>query len=80
VAQTLGVSRSSLVEQLARQIKPRRRYRKAQDAAVLEEVRKLVKQRPTWGCRRIAAALNRQNAAAVRPRINRKRVFRLMKV
>jgi putative transposase len=80
VAQTLGVSRSNLVEQLARQSKPRRRYHKAQDAAVLEEVRKLVKQRPTWGYRRIAAALNRQKEAAGQPKVNHKRVFRLMKV
>jgi transposase-like protein len=47
VAQTLGVSGSNLVEQLAKTSKPRRRYDKAQDAAVLEEVRKLVRQRPT---------------------------------
>ena len=47
VAETLGVSRSNLVERLAAGAKPRRRYQKAQDAAVLPLVRRLVDARPT---------------------------------
>jgi putative transposase len=47
VAETLGVSRSNLVERLAGGAKPRRRYHKAQDAAVLPLVRRLVDARPT---------------------------------
>jgi len=58
VATTLGVSRSNLVERLAGGAKPRRRYQKAQDAAVLQLVRRLVDARPTYGYRRIAALLN----------------------
>ncbi len=52
VAETLGVSRSNLVERLAGGAKPRRRHQKAQDAAVLPLVRRLVDARPTYGYRR----------------------------
>jgi hypothetical protein len=55
VAETLGVSRSNLVEQLAEGGKPRRRHHKAQDAAVLPLVRRLVDARPTYGYRLITA-------------------------
>ena len=42
VAQTLGVSRSNLHARLVRSAKPRRRYHKAQDAAVLPLITALV--------------------------------------
>jgi putative transposase len=80
VAETLGVSRSNLVERLAGSAKPRRRYQKAQDAAVLPLVRRLVDARPTYGYRRITALLNRDLAADGRALANHKRVYRLMKV
>jgi putative transposase len=63
VAETLGVSRSNLVERLARSAKPRRRHHKAKDAAVLPRVRRLVDARPAYGYRRITALLNRDLAA-----------------
>lgn len=47
VAETLGVSCSNLIERLAGGAKPRRRYQKAQDAAVLPLMRRLVDARPT---------------------------------
>jgi hypothetical protein len=80
VAETLGVSRSNLVEQLAEGGKPRRRHHKAQDAAVLPLVRRLVDARPTYGYRRITALLNRDLAADGRAPANHKRIYRLMKV
>ena len=80
VAETLEVSRSNLVERLARGAKPRRRYQKAQDAAVLPLVRRLVDARPTYGYRRITALLNRDLAAEGLTPANHKRVYRLMKV
>jgi hypothetical protein len=40
VAETLEVSRSNLVERLVGGAKPRRRYQKAQDEAVLPLVRR----------------------------------------
>lgn len=80
VAETLGVSRSNLVERLAGGAKPRRRYQKAQDAAVLPLVRRLVDARPTYGYRRITALLNRDLAAEGLTPANHKRIYRLMKV
>ena len=76
VAQTLGVSRSNLIERLKACAKPRRRYHKAQDAAVLPLLRRLVDERPTYGYRRITALVNRQLAAPA----NHKRIYRLMKL
>ncbi|PZX10857.1 hypothetical protein LX81_04141 [Palleronia aestuarii] len=49
VAETLGVSRSNLHARLNGSAKPRRRYHKAQDAAVLPLITALVAARPTYG-------------------------------
>jgi hypothetical protein len=73
VAETLGVSRSNLVERLAGSAKPRRRHQRAQDAAVLPLVRRLVDARPTYGYQRITALLNRDLAADGLARANHKR-------
>jgi transposase-like protein len=80
VAEALGVSRSNLAERLAGGAKPRRRYQKAQDAAILPLVRRLVDARPTYGYRRITALLNRDLAEQGLAPANQKRVYRLMKV
>ena len=52
VADTLGVSRSNLHERVSGRTKPRRRYRKAQDAALLPLIERLVAKRPAYGYRR----------------------------
>ena len=49
VAGVLGVSRSNLHERLHGSAKPRRSYHKAQDAAVLPRIERLVAKRPTYG-------------------------------
>ena len=54
VADTLGVARSNLIDRLAGRTKPRRRYHKAQDAAVVPMITALVAARPTYGYRRIS--------------------------
>ena len=78
VADTLGVSRSNLVERLKGRSKPRGSYHKAEDAELLPIIRRLVNQRPTYGYRRIAALLNRERRAANKPVVNAKRVHRIM--
>lgn len=78
VASTLGVARSNLSKRLRGSAKPRRRYHKAQDGAVLPLLKRLVAARPTYGYRRIAALMNRELAASGAPPINHKRVYRLM--
>ena len=52
VAETIGVARSNLVERLNGRAKPRRRYHKARDEAILPLVQRLVDARPTYGYRR----------------------------
>jgi transposase InsO family protein len=78
VAQTLGVSRSHLHERLRHGSKLRSNYRKSEDAELLEPVRRLVDERPTYGYRRIGALLNRERLQAGLPRLNHKRIYRLM--
>jgi hypothetical protein len=60
---------------LAGASRPRRRYRKAQDAAVLPLITKLAPARPTYGYRRITALLNRKLRAEGAPPVNHKRVY-----
>lgn len=78
VADTIGVSRSNLVEQLAGRSKSRGRYARQGDGELLAAIRQLTDARPTYGYRRITALLNRARRAAGVPRVNHKRVFRLM--
>ena len=72
VADTLGVSRSNLIERLKGRSKPRGSYHKAEDAELLPIIRRLVDQRPT------AALLNRERRAADQPVVNAKRVHCIM--
>ena len=78
IAETLGVARSNLIDRRAGMTKPRGRYRKDQDAALLPLIRAIVDQRPTYGYRRVWALVNRQLRAASKPKVNAKRVLRIM--
>lgn len=78
VARTLGVSRSNLHDRVSGRTKPRRRYHKTRDAAVLPLITALVAARPTYGYRRITAILNRQLRAQGLAPVNHKRVYRIM--
>src|SRR3984885_9645856 len=78
VAQTLGVSRSQLNERLKGARKLRSAYRMAEDAELLAPLRTLVDERPTYGYRRITALLNRERLKNGLPRLNHKRIYRLM--
>ena len=77
VAKTLGVSRANLIERVKGNTKPRRRYHKAQDAAIVPLIRDLVARRPTYGYRRIAAILNRLLRHECQRLVNHKRVYRI---
>ncbi|MCA0851140.1 IS3 family transposase [Salipiger thiooxidans] len=78
VAETLGVARSNLIDRLNGRTKPRQRYQKAQDAAVVPLITALVAARPTYGYRRITAILNRQLRSEGLAPVNHKRVYRIM--
>ena len=80
VADTIGVARSNLVDQLRRPERPRRgRYRRAEDDAVLAAIRAITDARPTYGYRRVTALLNRARRSAGEPLLNHKRILRLMR-
>lgn len=78
VADTLGVARSNLVEQMSRTPKRRGPYRRQGDEELLVAIRQLTDARPTYGYRRITAILNRARRASGAEPVNHKRVFRLM--
>jgi putative transposase len=59
--------------------KPRRSPHKAEDAALLQRIRRLVDERPTYGYRRITALVNRELTRENKPLVNHKRVYRIMK-
>lgn len=81
VADTLGVARSNLADQLRRPDRPRRgSYRRAEDEAVLAEIRAITNARPTYGYRRVTALLNRARRSTGEPPVNHKRIFRLMRL
>jgi transposase InsO family protein len=75
VAETLRVSRSHLSTSLRTTAARPSEYAKAGDADVLGRIRALVRERPSYGYRRVTALLNRQPDAT---RLNHKRVYRLM--
>ena len=80
IAQTLHVSRSNLIAQVRRPAKPRGPYGKAGDAALLALIREIVDQRASYGYRRVTALVNRQLTAHGKPRVNAKRVLRIMRL
>ena len=77
ITDTLGVSRSNVYAK--RESAPRRRYRKTEDDILLPLTREIADVRPTYGYPRIAALMNRRLTELGRPRVNRKRVYRIMK-
>jgi putative transposase len=80
IAKTLDVARSNLIERIEKTRPKRAAYRKPDDSLVLPLIRELVDGRPTYGYRRITALLNRQLVAISEPRVNHKRVYRIMRL
>lgn len=74
-----GGARSNLHERLRGSAKLRRSYHKAQDAAVLPRIQRLMAKRPTYGYRRVTAVLSRELRAEGFAAVNHKRVYRIMK-
>lgn len=78
VAEVLGVSRSQLHARLSGAAKVRSSYRLIDDAELLPPLRTLVDERQTYGYRRITALMNRERLKNSLPRLNHKRIYRLM--
>ncbi len=77
IASTLGVARSNLVERLER-TSTRGRYHKVEDNCLLPLIGQLVDERPSYGYRRITALLNRHLQGQELPKVNAKRVLRIL--
>jgi transposase InsO family protein len=76
VADTLGVSRSNVAEPRQERASA---YQKPDDERLLPLVRTIVDERASYGYRRVTALLNRALAADGKPRVNHKRVYRIMR-
>lgn len=67
-----------MYDRLTGRTRTRGPYAKADDADLLPRIRQIAAQRPTYGYRRIAAVLNRQQRAEGLAPVNHKRVYRIM--
>ena len=83
VAETLGVARSNLAARVARcaatPISARRGRLPAPEEDLLEQLRAVIGDLPTYGYRRVHAILRRQARADGLPAPNHKRVYRVMR-
>jgi transposase InsO family protein len=85
IARTLGVSRSNLLEHLRGRVEEPASSEtvapvdSVEIQAILSDVRMLVSKRPSYGYRRVTALLNRLRKGGGQPRVNPKRIYRLMK-
>ncbi|WP_243438462.1 IS3 family transposase [Fundidesulfovibrio soli] len=81
VAEAFDVARSQLSERLATGPRNRpSRYSMAQDEVLLPLIREIVDGRLTYGYRRVCALLNRRLVSMGQPRVNHKRVYRIMRL
>jgi putative transposase len=78
VSETLGVARSNLIERRDGKRPRRGPQDRPGDVELAGAIRNLVDARPTYGYRRIAALLRRQQRADGMAPVNAKRVYRLM--
>jgi len=88
VCEALGVARSNIAERCRNKghlqvgeagRRKRGPYQKGDDRWLLPMIMELVKERPTYGYRRIHALLNRALRSSGRPLVNHKRIYRIMK-
>lgn len=81
VCRTMGLARSHVRDLLVRDeawTDGRRHRTPCGDAELLAELRREIAQLPSYGYRRACALVNRQRAARGAPRVNAKRVYRVM--
>jgi helix-turn-helix protein len=71
------VSRSNLSEQITNPKQSRSEvYKKAEDNELVEEIHSIIKERPSYGYRRILALINSRRSK----KVNHKRLYRIMKI
>jgi len=82
IADTLGVARSNLAARVARpsSAQERRGRKPLPVQELLAEIAEVIAEMPTYGYRRVHEMIRRRREAEGRPRINVKRVYRVMDV
>lgn len=78
ICKEVGISRSALYWKP--QKKERKRYSKAEDKNIVDEIQAVVKLRPTYGYKRVTAMINKDRAKNGLTRVNRKRIYRVMDI
>ncbi|MFO1259342.1 MAG: IS3 family transposase [Gammaproteobacteria bacterium] len=79
IARTLDVARSNLIEKVKLLVTRPKRYNKMDDDALLKLIKEITDARPTYGYRRVLPLLNHLLQQKGRPKINHKRLYRIMK-
>jgi len=59
---------------------PKKFYHKAEDKEILDQIRSIVSLRPTYGYKRVTAMVNRLRLTLGHFKINKKRIYRIMKM
>jgi transposase InsO family protein len=79
IAETLGVARSNLIEQVSNERCTRsHRYSKDEDAKLLPLILEIMGERQTYGYRRMHTLLNKKLLSLNLKTVNHKRVYRIM--
>jgi len=55
-------------------------YKKSNDAQVLSQINAIISLRPTYGYKRVTAMVNKLRKSLDYPKVNRKRIYRVMKM
>jgi transposase InsO family protein len=76
IAKAIGVATSNLSTRMNSGSRPRGPYLKVDDGPLTRRIEIIIKQRPSYGYRRVTAILNREPN---HDRVNHKRVYRVMK-
>ncbi len=80
VSECLGVARSQLTVRLKQSVSPKvRRCRLVNDTELVAEIRQQVSELPSYGYCRGWGLLRRERETQLRPTINVKRVYRVMR-
>jgi putative transposase len=79
IAETMEVSRSNLMQQLKKSSSPKPAlYCRADDKEMITLIEEVIRERPTYGYRRVTILVNKQLVAREQKHIHHKRIFRLM--
>lgn len=79
IAEALEISRSHLTTSVHAKSVVKQKFQPLSDQPLLEDLKEIVKERPSYGYRRACAVLNRKYKALGFAKVNHKRVYRVMR-